>query len=131
MQNRLPKELWKQVIPEYPAGCKRVLLSDNYLQSLARENVTLIPHGVQKVMPTGLVAGEQKIDVDAIVFATGFQSTQFLSPLKIVGKQGKSIHEVWKSRPKTYLGVMANGFPNFFHALWSEHKSGGIIPFVL
>ena len=30
MRERLDKKLWRKVVPKYPAGCKRVLLSDDY-----------------------------------------------------------------------------------------------------
>lgn len=114
MRSHLPKKMWRTVIPRYPAGCKRILLSDNYLQSLSRENVTLIPQGVSAITAEGVVAGDETIPVDAIVYATGFESNRFLAPLKVLGRAGKELNEAWAERPRTYLGIMVPEFPNFF-----------------
>lgn len=114
MREHLPKKLWRTVIPKYPAGCKRVLLSDNYLQSLGQENVTVIPEGAAAITSSGVSTGEKTIPVDAIVYATGFQSTKFLAPMSILGRNGQSLNDYWGERPRTYLGIMVPEFPNFF-----------------
>ncbi len=114
MKKRLPQKLHSTVIPSYPAGCKRVLLSNNYLESLSRDNVEVTPHGVSEITPGGLRAGDKDWQADAIVFATGFESSQFLVPMQITGRDGADLHHAWEKRPKTYMGMLAAGFPNFF-----------------
>ena len=114
MRERTPKKLWRTVIPKYPAGCKRVLLSDDYLQCLGRENVEVVDQGVTSLTADGVIAGEEQYPVDAVVYATGFKSTEFLSPMKVIGRNDLDINTAWQARPKTWYGVMVHGFPNFF-----------------
>ena len=59
------------------------------------------------------VGGDQ-FDVDTIIFGTGFRSTEFLSPLRITGRDGVELNEVWADGAHAYLGVAVAGFPNLF-----------------
>jgi cation diffusion facilitator CzcD-associated flavoprotein CzcO len=51
---------------------------------------------------------------DVIIYATGFQSTEFLTPMQVHGRAGESLNEVWKDGAEAYKGVAVPGFPNFF-----------------
>ncbi|WP_371356620.1 flavin-containing monooxygenase [Pseudomonas chlororaphis] len=42
-------QLRRQLIPDYPIGCKRILLSSDYLKTLARPNVQLITEGIGRI----------------------------------------------------------------------------------
>lgn len=114
MSRKLPKELHDSVIPKYPAGCKRVLLSNDYLESLHRDNVEVVTQRIREVTPAGIKTDAGETDVDAIVLATGFRSTEFLVPMEVVGRGGVELHDQWKNRPRTYLGMACPRFPNFF-----------------
>jgi len=48
--------------------------------------------------------------------ANGFETTNWLSPLKVIGKDGHAMHDVWKARggAQAYMGNAMDGFPNFF-----------------
>jgi cation diffusion facilitator CzcD-associated flavoprotein CzcO len=108
------KEIKSDVIPDYPPGCKRILLSSDYIETLNRENVRLISAPLEKFDATGVVAEGESIPVDAAIFATGFQTTGFLQPMRIVGRNGVSLEEAYQPCPKTLLGMMTAGFPNLF-----------------
>jgi cation diffusion facilitator CzcD-associated flavoprotein CzcO len=56
----------------------------------------------------------QRLDVDAIVLATGFATTEFLSPVTIAGRRGRTLTEAWADGASAYLGMTVPGFPNFF-----------------
>lgn len=114
MSRKLPKKLHDSVIPKYPAGCKRVLLSNDYLESLCRDNVEIVTKRIRGVTPEGIKTDAGVTPVDAIVLATGFRSSEFLVPMKVSGRDGIDLHEQWKARPRTYLGMTCPGFPNFF-----------------
>ena len=114
MGRKLPPELRNTVIPKYPAGCKRVLVSNDYLETLRRENVQIITAPIRQITSDGILAGNDQWPLDAIVYATGFESNQFLSPMRIVGREGLALEDAWKERPRTYLGIMCAKFPNFF-----------------
>ena len=51
---------------------------------------------------------------DVIIFATGFKSTEFLAPMRIVGRNGRLLADEWRAGARAYLGVTVSGFPNFF-----------------
>jgi cation diffusion facilitator CzcD-associated flavoprotein CzcO len=53
-------------------------------------------------------------NVDAVIYGTGFESTSFLAPMKIVGRQGLDLNDAWRSGAEAYLGVAVAGFPNLF-----------------
>jgi cation diffusion facilitator CzcD-associated flavoprotein CzcO len=61
-----------------------------------------------------VTAGGRSFDVDAIVLATGFETSSYLSGIDVVGIGGERLHDRWGSDPRAYLGVAVSGFPNFF-----------------
>lgn len=108
-------ELRAKLIPDYPMGCKRILMSNDYFPALARDNVNVVSHGIQAVTETGVVDSTGKHhDVDAIVFGTGFRATEFLSPMRITGRNGKTLNDTWQEGAQAYLGITVSGFPNLY-----------------
>ncbi|MBP5073039.1 alpha/beta hydrolase fold domain-containing protein [Pseudomonas chlororaphis] len=108
-------QLRRQLIPDYPIGCKRILLSSDYLKTLARPNVQLITEGIGRITEQGIetLDGKQH-PVDAIIYGTGFAATQFLAPMTIVGRGGGQLQHAWEQGARAYLGLAVPGFPNFF-----------------
>lgn len=107
-------EVRKAVTPDYPLGCKRIVIASTFYRSLNRDNVTLVPHAVERVTRDGIVAADGvERKVDAIIMATGFRPCSFLSTLTVVGRGGRSIHEFWNDDPRALLGITVPGFPNF------------------
>ena len=49
-----------------------------------------------------------------IVYGTGFQASDFLTPMRITGADGVDLHEQWDGDARAYLGITIPGFPNFF-----------------
>jgi cation diffusion facilitator CzcD-associated flavoprotein CzcO len=104
-----------KLTPNYQIGCKRVLLSNDYLQSLSQPNVEVVTDGVAEVRERSVVTADgAERDVDAIVYGTGFRTLDFTSPVRFVGPGGVELNDVWRSRPRAYLGVATAGFPNLF-----------------
>lgn len=110
------QELLAKVMPDYPACGKRTLQDNgSWLQTLQRDNVELVRTAIQKITPRGVVTEDGvEHDVDIIVYATGFRHTDVLWPLKVTGRNGIDLHELWGSRPYAYLGITVPDFPNFF-----------------
>jgi cation diffusion facilitator CzcD-associated flavoprotein CzcO len=101
--------------PDYPMGAKRILISDDYYEALMRENVALVTTPIARIAPEGVVTVNGTVHAaDVIVYATGFRSTEFLSPMEIRGRAGRLLGEQWKDGPEAYLGITVSGFPNFF-----------------
>ena len=114
MRRKIPADQWSQLIPEYAPGCKRILLSNDYLETLARENVDVITEPLERLDAAGIVTRSAAHPVDAVIFATGFKATEFLQPMQIRGREGCLLEDVWSGRPKAYYGMAAPGFPNMF-----------------
>lgn len=103
---------------DHPIGTKRICTDSNYFQTFNRPNVDLISvrkTPITSIDATGINTTEGHHDVDAIVFATGFDAmTGALGKIAIVGRTGQSLRDNWKHGPRTYLGLAVDGFPNLF-----------------
>jgi cation diffusion facilitator CzcD-associated flavoprotein CzcO len=107
--------LRERLTPHYPIGCKRVLISNDWLPTFSRTNVELVTEAIEAVTPAGVrVAGGREIEVDAIVLGTGFAAAEFLAPMDIRGRGGRSLDEAWSQGAQAWLGISVPGFPNFF-----------------
>lgn len=108
-------DLRQALLPDYPIGAKRILLSDDYYATLLRSNVELVVDAADHVEPRALVTRTgRRLPADVMIFATGFESTAFLSPMQITGSGGRSLTDVWRCGAEAYLGITVSGFPNFF-----------------
>ena len=104
-----------KMTPDYTMGCKRLLLSDDYLPAVARPNVDVVTAPLREVRPHGIVDAEGvEHRADVIIFGTGFRPTDPLLAPCIRGREGKTLADVWEGSPKAYLGTMVAGFPNLF-----------------
>jgi cation diffusion facilitator CzcD-associated flavoprotein CzcO len=107
--------LAEELTPDYPIGCKRILISDDYYQSLMRTNVEVVTEPITGVTRGSVVTADgSERPSDVIVFATGFESTSFLAPMQIEGLGGRKLAEEWRSGAEAYLGVALSGYPNLF-----------------
>ena len=108
-------DLLARVLPGYPPLAKRILLDNGiWATTLKRDHVELISDAIDEITPTGVVAGGQLREVDVIVYATGFHASEFLTPLRIRGRDGRDLHEHWNGDARAYLGLTVPGFPNLF-----------------
>ncbi|MHC3003004.1 flavin-containing monooxygenase [Gordonia sp. GN26] len=107
-------ELRRKATPAFQVGCKRILRSNDWYPALARPNVDLVTDGIDRITANGVVAKDgTKREVDVIVVATGFHVTD--SPVfeKIVGKDQRSLADVWSEiGMQGYKGSFVHGFPN-------------------
>jgi cation diffusion facilitator CzcD-associated flavoprotein CzcO len=107
--------LKKALTPDHVLGCKRVLISPDYYSTLERSNVELVPMGVRELTANGVVAEDgTERPADVIVLSTGFESTRFLAPMEIRGRDGLDLNDVWREGANAYLGMTVAGFPNLF-----------------
>jgi cation diffusion facilitator CzcD-associated flavoprotein CzcO/acetyl esterase/lipase len=104
---------------DHPFGSKRPCLDTNYYATYNRPNVTLVnlrQEPIKAITASGIVTDKRSIDVDVIVFATGFDAMTgaIMAVHPITGRNGKSLSSVWASGPQSYLGLTVAGFPNLF-----------------
>jgi cation diffusion facilitator CzcD-associated flavoprotein CzcO len=118
-------ELQAAVTPAYPYPGKRPVLASTFYPALKKQNVTLVPKAVSAVTRSGIVDvdGVERA-VDVIVMATGFQAANYLARLRVVGRDGRTLHEHWADEPRAYFGLTVPGFPNFV-MLYGPGTNGG------
>jgi len=104
-----------KLTPDYPIGCKRVLIADDYYPALLRPNVTLETDAIARFTPSGIeTTTGTRIDVDVIIYATGFETTGWHWSLDVIGRGGRHLSEIWAEAPQAYLGITSAQFPNLF-----------------
>jgi cation diffusion facilitator CzcD-associated flavoprotein CzcO len=115
--------------PDYTFGCKRVLFSSLFLPALQRANVRLVTDTIARIEPHGVVSADDELhELDCIIWATGFKTTDFMFPLEIVGREGRSLREQWSGGAHAHLGITVPGFPSMFVMYGpNTNTSGGSI----
>src|SRR5262249_60290051 len=64
--------------------------------------------------PGGVPEARTARPADVIVLSTGFESTRFLAPMEIRGRDGLDLNDAWREGANAYLGMTVAGFPNLF-----------------
>lgn len=118
--------------PDYGLGCKRRIFDENWFPSLHNPAVELTNLPLTKIQPKGITIGpghkspdsqdkdggreERQLPADVIVLASGFNTTTWLHPLQIKGKDGRLMSDVWKERggAQAYMGAAMDNYPNLF-----------------
>ncbi|HEX5061788.1 MAG TPA: NAD(P)/FAD-dependent oxidoreductase [Kofleriaceae bacterium] len=108
-------ELRAKVTPNYRLGCKRVLISNEWYPALQRDNVDVITDGIETITPRGVRTKDGiEHEVDALVLGTGFKVTEYLSSIRVIGRNGVELNDAWRTSLRNYLGINVSGFPNLF-----------------
>jgi 4-hydroxyacetophenone monooxygenase len=109
-------EVLANAIPDYPPGGKRMVIDDgNWLRALMRDNVHVVTDPIEAITPAGIrTEGGLEEAFDFIIFATGFQASEFLMPMRVVGRDGVELHDHWDGTARAYMGITIPGFPNLF-----------------
>jgi cation diffusion facilitator CzcD-associated flavoprotein CzcO len=112
--------------PDYPIGCKRILFSNDWYPALARDHVEVVTGAVVGVEPTGVVGADgTHHEADVLIWGTGFSATDFLRTIRITGRAGLELHDVWQDGAAAYLGIGVPGFPNLFCVYGPNTNLGG------
>jgi len=108
--------LREKLTPTYEMGCKRILISNTYYPALAQDNVELVTDGIAKVTGSAVVTKDGvERDVDVLIVATGFHTTDLPIAHHITGADGRTMAEVFKAESMSaYKGTTIHGFPNLF-----------------
>ena len=112
VSDRLPETA---VVPDYPIGCKRILISNDWYPTLMRPNVTVVEQPIDHIEPHAVVTTDgTRRAADVLVFGTGFTTTDFLAHIPITGLAGRALAEEWRDGARAYLGTAVPGFPNCY-----------------
>ena len=116
----------KKLKPYYNQFCKRPCFHDEYLPTFNRPNVKLIDtdgKGVEAITERGVVANGEEIELDCLIFATGFElGTEWSkrTGIRMYGRDGISLAEKWKDGLCTLHGLVSRSFPNCFFVTTSQ-----------
>lgn len=118
--------LRRKLTPGFSIGCKRLLLSNTYLRSLTRPNVTLHATALASVDGSRVTGKDgSAADVDAIILATGFHVADLPIARHLFDGQGNRLADQWaKTGAQAYLGTNIAGFPNLFLMLGPNLGTG-------
>lgn len=104
-----------KVIPDYKIGCKRILISNDWYKAINSDNLDVINDGIDHIEADAIVSKDgSRHAVDTIIYGTGFQATDFLSPINITGHNGVNLNDAWQDGAEAYKGITVSGFPNLF-----------------
>lgn len=109
-------DLLEKVIPDYPPFAKRFIRDDGaWPRALKKDNTRLVTESIAEITPDGIRTDDGELhEADVIVYATGFRASEFLTPMKVVGRGGVELHERWGGDARAHLGITVPGYPNLF-----------------
>lgn len=125
-RRQLPDPALREALtPGYPLGCKRIIYSSDFYPTLGQANVSLVTAGIERITPTGLrTADGADIPLDALVCATGFDTTHLLQSVQVRGRGGRRLAEAWADGPEAFHGIHVAGFPNLYLMLGPNTATG-------
>ena len=100
--------------PNYPIGCKRIIYSDDFYPALCRDNVHVEAAPIRSVIASGITTDAGGHELDILVLATGFETTDWHWSFDVIGTDGQHLANVWRDGPEAYLGTLVHRFPNMF-----------------
>ncbi|ORY06643.1 hypothetical protein BCR34DRAFT_490033 [Clohesyomyces aquaticus] len=130
MKKIVPEKYHEIMTPDYGVGCKRRIFDKRWLLSLNDPKVELTTQPLNTIKENSVIIGpgatypakpsfnlpEREVSADIIVLANGFDTTRWLHPLKVAGRDGKDLVTTMEERggAQAYQGTSMDGFPNFF-----------------
>jgi cation diffusion facilitator CzcD-associated flavoprotein CzcO len=107
--------LRERLRPDYRAGCKRVIMSENFYDAIQRPNAHLVTEGIERVEAAGVRTRDGVLhELDVLVLATGFRVDRFLRPMEVVGRGQVTLEDAWRDGPAAYMAISIPEFPNLF-----------------
>ncbi|WP_329084069.1 MULTISPECIES: flavin-containing monooxygenase [unclassified Streptosporangium] len=115
LREQVPDPLLRaRLTPDYPVGCRRVVIDSGFYPALTRPDVDVVTDGITRIVPGGVETAAGLRETDVIVYATGFETSEFLGSIQVTGRGGRHLAEEWKDGAEAYLGIAVPHFPNLF-----------------
>lgn len=103
------------VVPDYPVGCKRILISNDWYPTLLRPEVTVVDSPIVRIETDAVVTADgTRHPADVLLFGTGFSTTDLLAHIPVTGTGGRTLSASWAEGAHAYLGTAVAGFPNCY-----------------
>ena len=109
-------DLLAKVVPNYPIAAKRGVRDNGvWASTLKRDHVHLVTEKISEITATGVTTADG-LDhaVDVIIYGTGFEASEFLTPMRVIGRDGVDLHAQWDGNARAYMGLTVPHFPNMF-----------------
>lgn len=119
----------EQLIPkDHGFGMRRMPMETGYFEAYNLDHVrlvSLLDTPIEAVTENGIRVGDEEMDFDVIVYATGFDAmTGAFDKMDVTGANGAKLRDKWHGSPTTYLGILVNGFPNMLMVAGPQSVSG-------
>jgi cation diffusion facilitator CzcD-associated flavoprotein CzcO len=112
VSDRLPEAT---VVPDYPIGCKRILISNDWYPAIMKPNVEVVDQPIDHLEPDAVVTADgRRRPAEVLIFGTGFSTTDFLAHIPVTGQDGKTLAAEWRDGARAYRGIAVPGFPNCY-----------------
>jgi cation diffusion facilitator CzcD-associated flavoprotein CzcO len=125
-----PKVADKLIPKDHGFGTRRVPLESGYFEAYNRDNVLLVDLNetpIERITPNGVRTSATEHEFDVLIYATGFDGvTGAFDRIDIRGPDGVGLKDVWADGPRTYLGLLPDGFPNLLMVLGPHTARGNI-----
>lgn len=107
--------LYEKLVPRYAPLARRLVVDNEWYDTLLRENVDLVTDGIERFTETGIVSSDGvERPFDLVVLAAGFDVAKYLWPVGYIGRDGASLEDLWKQDgARAHLTLTLPGFPNF------------------
>ena len=120
-------DLRAQLTPADEPLCKRQVVSGTYYRAIQQDHAELVTAPIAQVTPGGIrTADGVERPADVIVLATGFRAHNYMLPMEIVGRDGRTLDDEWRHGPRAYRMTAIPGFPNAFTVLGPNSPTGSI-----
>ncbi|KAH7142197.1 hypothetical protein EDB81DRAFT_899807 [Dactylonectria macrodidyma] len=121
--------LLEKILPKHAPLVRRLVVDNGFYDMLREENNELVDDEIESFSEAGIkTANGVEREHDVVILGTGFKVSEYFWPAKYVGRDGATTKELWsKDGPRSYLGLVMPGFPNFFIFYGPNHqpRSGG------
>ena len=125
-----PKVAEKLVPRDHGFGVQRVPMETRYYEVYNQDNVELVDISetpIEEIVPAGIRTSEKTVELDVIVYATGFDAiTGAFDHIDITGTGGQKLRDKWYDGPSTYLGAFVHGFPNLVMVAGPQSASASV-----
>jgi cation diffusion facilitator CzcD-associated flavoprotein CzcO len=117
-------ELRAKLTPDYPAGCKRPLMSREWYPTFALPHVHLETTAIAELTERGVrTADGVEHRVDTVIYGTGFKAADYLASIDVYGAGGRHLRDDWSDGAEAYYGTLVAGYPNLF-MLYGPNTNG-------
>lgn len=109
----------RKLTPTGRFGCKRPIVSSDYLSTFNRPNVDLVTAPITEILPHAVrTADGNDHPVDVLVLATGFKPYEWADAARVFGRADITLDHDWREHgARSYLGGAVHGFPNLFYVV--------------